>query len=48
MGRENGDNGTSKYLEDHPMTCKCLITMVIVSPQDLGLFPLQMAYPLVN
>ena len=24
------------YLEDHPMTCKWLITMVIVSPQDLG------------
>ena len=21
-----------QHLEDHPMTCKCLITMVIVSP----------------
>ena len=32
------------YLEDHPMTCKWLITMVIVSPQDLGLWdPFQMA-----
>ena len=24
------------YLEDHPMTCRWLITMVIVSPQFLG------------
>ena len=33
-----------KYLEDHPMTCKWLITMVIVSPLGIGLWdPLQMA-----
>ena len=35
----------SRYLEDHPMTCKWLLTMVIVSPQDLGLWdPFQMAF----
>ncbi len=37
------DNNSS-YLEDHPMTCKWLITMVIVSPQFLGLFSFQMAF----
>ena len=31
------------YLEDHPMTCKWLITMVIVSPLTGATFPLQMA-----
>ena len=31
--------GDFKYLEDHPMTCKWLITMVIVSPLRIGLFP---------
>ena len=35
----------SDYLEDHPRTCKWLITMVIVSPLRIGLWdPLQMAY----
>ena len=34
---------TRRYLEDHPMTCKWLITMVIVSPLRIGLFPFQMA-----
>ena len=33
----------SYYLEDHPMTCKWLITMVIVSPLNGGNFPFQMA-----
>ena len=28
------------YLEDHPRTCNWLITMVIVSPLRIGLFPL--------
>ena len=33
------------HLEDHPMTCRWLITMVIVSPRFLGLWdPLQMAF----
>ena len=33
------------YLEDHPMTCKWLITMVIVSPLRIGLWdPFQMAF----
>ena len=30
---------SGSYLEDHPMTCKWLITMVIVSPVRIGLFP---------
>ena len=30
------------YLEDHPMTCKWLITMVIVSPLSRDSFPFQM------
>ena len=29
------------YLEDHPRTCKWVITMVIVSPLRIGLFPFQ-------
>ena len=31
-------------LEDHPRTCKWLITMVIVTPLRIGLFPFQMAF----
>ena len=32
------------YFEDHPRTCKCLITMVIVSPLRIGLWdPFQRA-----
>ena len=32
------------YLEDHPMTCKWLIAMVIVSPPRIGLWdPFQIA-----
>ena len=32
------------YLEDHPRTCKWLITMVIVNPLRIGLWdPFQMA-----
>ena len=35
----------SIYLEDHPMTCKWLTTMVIVSPLRIGLWdPFQMAF----
>ena len=33
----------SRYVEDHPRTRKWLITMVIVSPLMIGLFPFQMA-----
>ena len=38
--------GDSDFLEDHPMTCKWLKTMVIVSPLFLGLWddPFQMAF----
>ena len=35
---------TPHYLEDHPRTCKYLITKVIVSPLRIRLFPFQMAF----
>ena len=36
---------TQFYLEDHPRTCKWLITLVIVSPLRIGLWdPFQMAF----
>ena len=35
---------SAPHLEDHPRTCKWLITMVIVSPVRIGLWdPFQMA-----
>ncbi len=33
----------SSDLEDHPRTRKWLLTMVIISPLRIGLFPFQMA-----
>ena len=41
----DGEKASSSILEDHPMTCKWLITMVIGSPLRIGLWdPFQMAY----
>ena len=37
------------YLDDHPMTCKWLITMGSCCPLRIGLFPFQIAFSwLVN
>ena len=43
-GATNWVNFCGVYLEDHPRTCKWLITMVSFSPLTGAMFPFQLAF----